>query len=156
MTVLATSRERIQVYGEQEYQVQPLHLPVLSTKESLEQLQKYDAIRLFVQRVGIIRTGFTLDKEQTNTVAQICVRLDGLPLAIESAGARTKLFTPQQMLERLDSRLSLLTVSMRDAPARQRTLRDTIDWSYNLLNKDEQRLFARLAVFIGGFSPRCN
>ncbi len=152
VTILATSRERLNVHGEQDYQVQPLKLPDLQKKETSEQLKGYDAVKLFVMRAQAVQPDFILNDAQAPVVALVCERLDGLPLAIELAAARIKLFTPQQMLERLGSRLGMLTGGSRDAPARQRTLRDTIDWSYNLLNEDEQHLFTQLGVFSGGFS----
>jgi predicted ATPase len=151
-TVMATSRERLYVYGEQEYQVQPLDLPDLRISKSPERLRQYDAIKLFVQRASAVQPGATLDDSQIIAVASICARLDGLPLAIELAAARTMFFDPHQLLARLESRLSTLTSVSRDVPSRQCTLRDTIDWSYDLLNGPEQRVFNQLGVFSGGFS----
>ncbi len=107
-------------------------------------------MRLFIERALAVKPNFQLTNTNAPTVAEICVRLDGLPLAIELAAARIKLLSPQAMLTRLEHRLELLAGGARDLPARQQTLRSTIDWSYSLLDPAEQRLFARLAVFVGG------
>lgn len=152
VTVMVTSRERLYVYGEQEYPVQPLNLPDPQDIRAPEKLQQYDAIKLFLQRASAVQPGATLDDSQVIAVASICARLDGLPLPIELAAARTKIFDPHQLLARLESRLNTLTSVTRDSPSRQRTLQDTIDWSYNLLNEPEQRVFDQLGVFSGGFS----
>jgi predicted ATPase/class 3 adenylate cyclase len=135
LEVLATSREPLRLSGEQEYPVPPL-----STAESVE---------LFAERARAVRPGFDLDGNRS-TVAEICVRLDGLPLAIELAASRVKLLPPPKLLERLDQRLALLTGGARDAPERQQTLRAAIDWSFDLLEPDERGLFARVSVFEGG------
>ena len=149
LKILTTSREALRLTGEQEYPVPPLSLPP-DDAATLETVAASEAGALFVQRVRMIQPHFALNADNAPAVAQICARLDGLPLAIELAAARCNLLTPQALLARLDSRLTLLTAGSRDAPQRQRTLRDTIAWSYNLLDGGEKRLFARLAVFRGG------
>jgi predicted ATPase/DNA-binding CsgD family transcriptional regulator len=151
LKVMVTSREPLRLTGEQEYNVPPLSLPSSDTV-SIESVSESEAGSLFVQRVQRMLPRFVLSADNAPAVAQICARLDGLPLAIELAAARCKLMTPQALLARLDSRLTVLASGSRDAPARQRTLRDTLEWSYNLLDRDEQVLFARLAVFRGGCS----
>jgi predicted ATPase/DNA-binding CsgD family transcriptional regulator len=151
LKVLVTSREALHLSGEQEYPVPPLSLPdanILSTQE----LTQSEAVSLFVQRAQLALPSFAIRADNALTIAQICARLDGLPLAIELAAGRCKLLSPQAMLERLNRRLTTLTGGSRDAPQRQKTLRDTIEWSYNLLTESERILFARLAVFQGGRS----
>jgi predicted ATPase/DNA-binding XRE family transcriptional regulator len=135
--MLATSRELLRIAGEQGYIVNPLG---------------DDAVDLFVQRAKAVKPDFALTEANAGVIAEICRKLDGLPLAIELAAARIVLFMPQEMLHRLEHRLSLLTGGARDLPARQRTLRATLDWSYSLLTPDEQALFRRLGVFAGGCS----
>ncbi|HEX2280698.1 MAG TPA: adenylate/guanylate cyclase domain-containing protein, partial [Thermomicrobiales bacterium] len=143
--VLATSRLPLRLRAEREYPVAPLGLPRRRPPPSLEQLSQYEAVRLFIDRAQAVKPDFAVDNENAPAVAEICHRLDGLPLAIELAAARVRLLPPQAMLTRLEQRLPLLTGGARDAPARQRTLRDTIAWSYDLLEPDEQTLFRRLA-----------
>ncbi len=150
LKVLATSREALRLTGEYEYLVQPLPVPFLQNDESELDLSSCESVSLFVQRAQAVSAGFQLTDEIVNAVARICRRLDGLPLAIELAAARIKLFSPLQLIERLDRRLDVLTGGTRDLPARQRTMRDTFDWSYGLLDEGEQCLLARLAVFNGG------
>jgi non-specific serine/threonine protein kinase len=150
LKALVTSREPLHVYGEQEYPVPPLALPDLDRIEPLGALSQYEAVELFVQRARAVRPGFAITDEDGPAIAEICVRLDGLPLAIELAAARSKLLSPEMMRRRLESRLATLTGGARDLPARLRTLRGAIDWSYDLLDADEKTLFARLAVFQGG------
>ena len=152
LTVLATSREVLRLNGEHEYLVPPLSMPDPAYSGSASDLSNFESVALFNQRARAISPNFRLTAENAAAVAGICARLDGLPLAIELAAARIKLFSPQQMLERLESRLQLLTSGARDLPARQRTLRNTIDWSCNLLDEDEQMLFNRLGIFTGGRS----
>src|SRR6185503_430678 len=115
-------------------------------------LSEFEAVALFVERASAIRPDFTLTDENAATVVEICTRLDGLPLAIELAAARTRLLSPQAILPRLEHALALLTGGRRDLPARQQTLRSAIDWSYDLLSQAEQRLFRRLSIFSGGFT----
>jgi predicted ATPase/Tfp pilus assembly protein PilF len=150
LKVLATSRIRLGLYGEHELPVPPLSLPDPRETPPLEVLTQYEAVKLFVQRAKAARADFELTDENAPTVAEICARLDGLPLAIELAAARMKVLTPQKVLGRLGDRLKLLTGGARDLPERQRTLRATMEWSYTLLEEDEKRLFARLSVFAGG------
>jgi predicted ATPase len=152
LSVLATSREVLSLHGEHVYLVPPLTVPDPAHGGSLAELSGVESVQLFVQRARAASANFQLTEENAPAIAAICTRLDGLPLAIELAAARTKLFGTQQLLERLESALGLLTGGARDAPDRQRTLRAAIDWSYDLLEEDEQILFARLAVFTGGRS----
>jgi predicted ATPase/transcriptional regulator with XRE-family HTH domain len=151
--VLATSREALRISAEQVYAVEPLPLsphPERSRRTGKGSGERAPAVELFVQRAQAVQPDFALSEANTATVADICRKLDGLPLAIELAAARVTLFTPQEMLARLDQRLALLTGGARDLPARQRTLRATLEWSYGLLSPDEQALFRRLGVFAGG------
>jgi predicted ATPase len=152
LDVLTTSREALRLNGEYEYLVPPLTLPDLAYAGSVADLSVYESVVLFRQRAQAVSKNFQLTEENASAVASICLRLDGLPLAIELAAARTKLFGPQGLLDRLENRLGLLKGGARDLPARQQTLQDTIDWSYKLLDEDEQQLFARLSVFTGGRS----
>ena len=115
-------------------------------------LSQYAAVALFIERAQAVKPDFQVTNTNAPAVAEICTRLDGLPLAIELAAARVKLFPPQALLARLGQRLPLLTRSARDVPARQQTLRKTIQWSYDLLTTQEQRMFRRLSIFIGGCS----
>jgi predicted ATPase/class 3 adenylate cyclase len=150
LKVLATSRTPLRLYGEREYPVPPLALPDPRVLPPLEVLTQYEAVRLFVERARAVKPDFSVTNESAPAVAEICARLDGLPLAIELAAARTRILPPQKMLERLSNRLMLLKGGARDLPARQQTLRGTIDWSYQLLNEEEKTLFGRLSVFYGG------
>ncbi len=148
---LVSSRIPLRLYGEREYAVPPLGLPNLKQLPTVAALEQFPAVALFVQRAQAVKADFNLTKENAASVAEICVRLDGLPLAIELAAARTKLLPPQAMLARLSNRLKLLTGGARDLTARQQTLRGAIDWSYDLLEEAEKRLLARLGVFNGGW-----
>jgi predicted ATPase/class 3 adenylate cyclase len=150
LKVLATSRIPLRLYGEHEYSVPPLALPDPEQPPSVESLTQYEAVRLFVERAQAAKADFSVTNENAPAVAEICYRLDGLPLAIELAAARIKVISPQKMLSRLGNRLKLLTGGARDLPERQRTLRRTIEWSYGMLEEGEKVLFARLAVFAGG------
>ena len=149
--ILATSREALHISGEQEYSVPPLTLPIREVVSG-EHLGQSEATMLFIHRVRMALPSFEISDDNAPPIAQICARLDGLPLAIELAAARCKLLSPQAILARLDSRLHTLTGGSRDVPARQQTLRNTIEWSYNLLDEGEKILFAWLAVFRGGRS----
>lgn len=152
LKVLVTSRALLHLRGEYEFPVPPLKLPERTQVWSLERLRQYETVQMFVERAQAARADFTLTSENALAVAEICHHLDGLPLAIELAAARVKLLPPQALLARLSSRLTLLTGGAQDMPARQQTLRNTIDWSYSLLNEAEQILFSRLAVFVGSFT----
>src|SRR5206468_662877 len=148
--VMGTSRVPLHIRGEKEYAVPPLQLPDPENLPPLVRLRRYEAVRLFVERAADVKYGFALTRDNAEAVAHICARLDGLPMAIELAAARVKFLSPQTILTRLVSRLDLLTGGPRDLPARQRTLRGTIEWSYDLLEDEEKKLFRRLAVFAGG------
>ena len=150
LNVLVTSREALHVRAEQEFPVPALALPDPKHLPDLATLSQYEAVAIFIERAQAVQPDFQVTNANAPAVAEICVRLDGLPLAIELAAARIKLFPPQALLTRLEQRLPLLTSNVRDAPARQRTLRSTIQWSYDLLSAHEQRLFRRLSVFVGG------
>jgi predicted ATPase len=150
LTVLATSREILRLSGEHVFAVPPL--ATAADTEPVEMLANSDAVALFLDRARAARRGLPLDEDQIRTAAEICRRLDGLPLAIELAAARVRLLDPVEILRRLEHRLGVLTGGPRDLPERQRTLRDTIQWSYDLLTEQDRTLFTRLAVFTGGFS----
>lgn len=150
LTVLVTSRELLRLYGEQEYRVPPMGVPDTAGPVDPDALAQFESVRLFLDRVAMRQPGFELTRENAFAVAEICRRLDGLPLAIELAAARIKVFPPAALLARLDHRLGLLTGGPRDLPGRQQTLRGAIAWSYDLLDRSEQVLFQRLAVFAAG------
>lgn len=152
LKILVTSREALLIYGEQIYPVTPLTLPDLRQPITLDLLARFSATALFVQRVGASAPGLTLGQADAPIVAEICTRLDGLPLVIELAAARANQFSLPEIAAQLTRRLGFLTSGLRDLPDRQRTLRGALDWSYDLLNGDEQGLFARLAVFVGGWT----
>ncbi len=151
LKLLVTSRVALRLRAEHEQRVPPLGLPVRGAATAPDQLNQYEAVRLFIARAQAVRADFAVTNENAPAVAEICHRLDGLPLAIELAAARSKLLPPQAMLARLERRLGLLTGGAQDLPERQQTLRGAIAWSYDLLTPDEQALFRRLAVFVGGF-----
>jgi predicted ATPase len=150
LKVLVTSRAALHVRGEQEFAVPPLAVPDPKHLPDLVTLSQYEAVALFIQRAQAVKPEFHMTNANAPAVAEICVRLDGQPLAIELAAARIKVLPPQALLARLGQRLAVLTSGARDAPARQQTLRNTISWSYDLLNAEEQRLFRRLSAFSGG------
>jgi predicted ATPase/RsiW-degrading membrane proteinase PrsW (M82 family) len=152
LKVLATSRAPLRVAGEQEYELPPLSLPAAGTAPDAEALQGYDAVALFVERARAVTQDFALTDRNKAPVLEICRRLDGLPLAIELAAARTRLLDPAGLLERLGQRLDLLAGGASDLPERQRTLRSAIEWSYDLLGPTEKALFARLSVFRGAWA----
>ena len=152
LKILVTSREPLHVRGEQEFPLAPLAFPDLKQLPSSDVLAQYGAVALFLQRAQAVKPDFQLTDANASSIAAICSRLDGLPLALELAAARLKHLTVQGLLERLEHRLQLLTQGPRDVHARQQTLRNTIQWSYDLLSDQEQRLFRRLALFLGGFT----
>ncbi|MDQ3915963.1 MAG: tetratricopeptide repeat protein [Actinomycetota bacterium] len=149
--LLVTSRAVLFIRGELEYRVPPLGLPPPATECTAGQVEKFEAVRLFVQRAQAADPSFRLTDANAATVAEICARLDGLPLAIELAAARARLLGPDAILSRLTHRLQLLTGGPVDLPHRQQTLRATLDWDYDLLEPEEQEVFRKLAVFSGGF-----
>ena len=149
-SILVTSRSPLRVYGEREYPVPPLGVPDPKHLPDLEQLSTYESVALFVERAMAVRPDFAVTGANAPAVAEICVRLDGLPLAIELAAARVRVLSPQAIMERLGDRLKLLSGGSRDLPERQQTLRGAIAWSHDLLEADDQRVFARFAVFAGG------
>jgi predicted ATPase/DNA-binding XRE family transcriptional regulator len=150
LQILVTSRAILRLSAEHEFPVSPLTLPDLHQRQDLAHLSRYDAVALFVARARAVRPEFLLTEENAASVAAICHRLDGLPLALELAAVRIRLLPPPALLARLSRRLDLLTGGPHDLPNRQRTLRATMDWSYGLLGPEEQLLFARVSVFAGG------
>jgi predicted ATPase/class 3 adenylate cyclase len=150
LTILASSRSILHVSGEQEYPVPPLALPDPARLPSLAVLSQYEAVALFIERARAVKPDFEITNENAPAVAEICVRLDGLPLAIELAAARVRILTPQAMLSRLEHRLGLLAGGSRDLPERQQTLRGAIAWSHDLLDEPDRSLFACMSVFVGG------
>jgi len=152
LKVLVTSREFLHVRAEHEFVVPPLAVPAPAHLPALAELASWPSVALFLQRAQAVKPEFALTMANASAVAAICVHLEGLPLALELAAARMKLFSPAALLGRLGQRLALLTSGARDMPPRQQTLRDTIAWSYHLLNASEQRLFRWLSVFVGGWT----
>jgi predicted ATPase/class 3 adenylate cyclase len=150
LKMLVTSRAVLHVYGEHDFPVLPLPVPDLSHLPESEALAQYAAIALFLQHAQAVKPDFQMTPANARAIAEICARLDGLPLAIELAAARVKLLSPQALLARLAHRLEVLTCGAQDVPARHQTLRNTLAWSYNLLGAEEKRLFRRLSVFAGG------
>ncbi len=150
LKILVTSRAPLHLSAEHEFNVSPLSLPPGKHPLPTDALLRYAAIALFVERAAAVKPAFTLTDKNAQSVAEICTRLDGLPLAIELAAARVKLLSPQAILTRLENRLKLLTGGARDLPARQQTMRNAISWSYELLDEGERRLLNRLSVFAGG------
>ncbi len=160
--MVVTSRERLSLRGEQELPLPPLALPKIpprlanddaSAEEAsaaIDEIRRAEAVRLFVNRAQSVKPGFEITTDNAAAVVEICSRLDGLPLAIELAAARVRLLSPDALLARFDRRLDVLERGPRDLPARQQTMRDTIAWSYDLLDPAEQRLFTRLSIFAGG------
>lgn len=152
LKLVLTSRVAVRLYGEHAFNVLPLALPDIMALPAPDQMIEYAAVALFVQRAQATEPAFRLTLANAAIVADICTRLDGLPLSIELAATRIKLLSPRGLLNRLANRLALLTFGSRDLPQRHQTLRSTLDWSYSLLDRHAQTLFARLAVFMGGWT----
>jgi predicted ATPase/DNA-binding CsgD family transcriptional regulator len=151
LKLLATSREPLRVAGETNFVVPPLSLPDPGRSPSAAELAGYEAVGLFVERAGEADSGFKLTEGNAAAVARLCDKLDGIPLAVELAAARTRVLSVEQILEKLEDPLGLLTSGSRTTAARHRTLRATLGWSYDLLDEGERALFRRLSVFVGGF-----
>ena len=150
LKLLVTSRTMLHVYGEYEFLVPPLSLPPLKHLSDSEVLEQYAAVALFVQRTQTVKPTFQLTASNARAVAEICICLDGLPLAIELAAARIKVLSPQALLSRLSHQLEMLTRGPQNVSERQQTMRNTITWSYDLLSASEQKLFRRLTIFVAG------
>jgi predicted ATPase/class 3 adenylate cyclase len=150
LKLLVTSRTPLRLSGERTYEVPPLKLPDPGRPSGIKAVSQYEAVALFIERAEAAKPGFTPTDENAPAIAEICVRLDGLPLALELAAARVRVLPPQALVKRLGQRLKLLTGGAQDLDERQRTLRATIEWSYDLLSEEEKALFTRLSVFVGG------
>ena len=150
--ILATSQFAIGITGEQSFRILSLTMPGMARLPSVDNLSQYEAVRLFVERATEARPSFAVTNQNAPAVAQICHRLDGIPLAIELAAARIKVLTAEQIAERLDDRFKLLTGGSRTAMPRHQTLSAAIDWTYDLLPDEERALLKRLAVFDGGWA----
>lgn len=148
---IVTSRVPLRLRAEKVIPVSPLEVPLPDSSTEPNNLSQFAAVELFTQRAQAVKPTFSLTNANASVVAEICFRLDGLPLAIELAAARVKLLAPQELLSRLENRFDLLRNGPRDLPERQQTLREAIDWSYNLLDEDEKKLFRRLSIFNGGW-----
>jgi predicted ATPase len=152
LSVLATSREALRVSGEIPYRVPSLEIPKLDIEFAFDEISGIESVKLFAERAARTLPGFVISSQNARFIAQICQRLDGIPLAIELAAARANMLTIEQILERLDDRFNLLTGGLRTALPRHQTLRATIEWSYDLLSEQERIVFRRLAVFMGGWT----
>ena len=150
--ILATSREALNIPGEVVWRIPSLTFPVTGSKEDIEKIQKYEAIRLFTERASSGKPGFFLNSQNASPLVGICQRVEGIPLAIELAATRIRYMDPESIFERLEDQFRILSSTTRTVPERQQTLKATIDWSYNLLSEQEQLLFNRLSVFAGDFS----
>ncbi|HLO13608.1 MAG TPA: hypothetical protein VK206_02190, partial [Anaerolineales bacterium] len=150
--ILATSREALRISGETPYRVPSLEIPRSDIESAVDSLAKIESVRLFIERAALTSPGFAIGSQNVLVIAEISQRLDGIPLAIELAASRVNVLTVEQILKRLDDRFNLLTGGLRSALPRHRTLRATIEWSYELLSEKERILFRRLAVFIGGWT----
>ena len=151
-SILVTSREPLRIAGEREYQVPPLMLPDARPEISQEEIESSEAVMLFCDRARAVNPSFELTADNARAIFKICSRLDGLPLAIELAAARLRLFSPAQLEGRLADSLQVLAGNRRDLPERQKTLRGAIEWSYNILSEEDRLLFQRLAAFVGSFT----
>ncbi len=152
LKVIATSREALNCKGEQTYRIPPLTVPDPNHNNTPEQLTQYESVRLFIERALAVNPKFRVTNENAPALAEVCSRLDGIPLAVELAATRTKILSVEKIYERLDDRFKLLTGGKRTALPRQQTLRALIDWSYDLLSEDEKILWSRLSVFSGGWT----
>jgi predicted ATPase/DNA-binding CsgD family transcriptional regulator len=152
LKILVTSRVSLHIQGEYEFEVLPLTVPDLRPPSTYETLSQTAAVELFVQRVEALKPHFRLTEENAAIIAEICIRLEGLPLAIELAAARSKLLSFKALLSRLDDSLEVLSSGRQDVPSHQQTLRKTIAWSYDLLSAEQQTLFRRLCIFFGDFT----
>ena len=152
LKVIATSREALNCKGEQTYRIMPLTQPDPNHKNTPEQLTQYESVRLFIERALAVNPKFRVTNENAAALAEVCFRLDGIPLALELAATRTKILSIEKIHERLDNRFNLLTGGKRTALPRQQTLRALIDWSYDLLSENEKILWSRLSVFTGGWT----
>ena len=152
LKILITSRAPLRIRPERQFSVSPLEIPDLTHLPDVESISQYSAVALFIERAQAVQSDFMLTRENSLTISTICMRLDGLPLAIELISARVKLLSPASLLERLHGRLILQSDGLRDIEPRHRTLNAAIDWSYQLLNVEEQRLFRQLGVFVGGWT----
>lgn len=152
LKIIATSREALNCNGEVTYRIPPLTIPDIKSNHTPEQLNEYESVRLFIERALLVNPGFIVSNENASALAEICSRLDGIPLAIELAAARTKILSIEKINGRLDDRFSLLTEGKRTALPRQQTLRALIDWSYDLLSEEEKTLWSRLSIFSGGWT----
>ena len=152
LSILATSREALRVSGEIPYRVPSLEIPNPNVEIAIDEISNMEAVKLFTERAVVAASSFVMSQQNVLAIAQICQRLDGIPLAIELAAARVNMLTIEQILKRLDDRFNLLTHSFRSSLPRHQTLRATVDWSYDLLSENERLLFRRLAVFRGGWT----
>lgn len=152
LKIIATSREALNCLGEQTYRLPPMLLPDPSSNTTPEMLTQYESVRLFIERALSVNSNFRLNENNAQALAEICIRLDGIPLAIELAAARIKILSVEKIHERLDDRFNLLTGGKRTALPRQQTLKALIDWSYDLLSENERILWSRLSVFNGGWT----
>ena len=152
LRLIVTSRAALRVRGEKELFVPPLAVPLSHGYFDLQNVSQYAAVELFIQRAKSIKPDFTVTDENAPAIAEICYRLDGLPLAIELAAARIKMMTPRELLSRLERRFDILRGGVRELPERQQTLRGAIDWSYELLGDSTKKLFRGLSVFVGGWT----
>lgn len=152
LSILATSREALRVSGEISYRVPSLEIPKPNIKAAIDALAQIESVRLFTERAAVASPDFVITLQNAPIVIQICQRLDGIPLAIELAAARSNMLTVEQISKRLDDRVNILTSGLRTSLPRHQTLRATVEWSYDLLSISEQTLFRRLSVFVGGFT----